>query len=100
MSAHLVFGLTGQIGTGKSIVGSILRELGARVIDSDVSIRVLLESDAAVRRQVQDAFPAARAPDGDIDRGALARVVFGDQEQLERLQRLLYPALGKVAPFP
>ena len=94
MVKHPLWGLTGNIGAGKSTVGAMLRELGARVIDSDATVRALLESDVEVRQRVREAFPAARRSDGGIDRAALARVVFADRKQLTRLQNLLYPAVG------
>ncbi len=96
MVKHPVLGLTGNIGAGKSTVAAMLRDFGARVIDSDTTVRTLLESDAAVQRRVRDAFPAARRPDGVVDRGALARLVFADREQLLLLQDLLYPAVGEA----
>lgn len=96
MARHPVWGLTGNIGAGKSTVGAMLRELGARVIDSDATVRTLLDSDAAVMREVRAAFPAAQRPDGGIDRAEVARAVFADREQLTLLQDLLYPAVGKA----
>lgn len=96
MAAHPVWGLTGNIGAGKSTVGAMLRELGARVIDSDETVRTLLESDEAVMREVRAAFPAARRPDGGIDRAAVAREVFADREKLTLLQDLLYPSVGEA----
>ena len=66
------------------------------MIDSDTTVRMLLESDPAVQRRVHDAFSAARRADGGVDRGALARVVFADRQQLLLLQDLLYPAVGEA----
>lgn len=94
MAKHPVWGLTGNIGAGKSTVGAMLVALGARVIDSDATVRTLLESDAEVQRRVREAFPSAQRPDGGIDRAALARVVFADRKELTRLENLLYPAVG------
>ncbi len=94
MAAHPVWGLTGNIGAGKSTVGAMLRELGARVIDSDETVRTLLESSAVVQWSVRHEFPAARRSDGGVDRAALARVVFADRKELTRLEHLLYPAVG------
>ncbi|MCY3914032.1 MAG: dephospho-CoA kinase [Chloroflexi bacterium] len=96
MAKHSVWGLTGNIGAGKSTVGAMLRELGARVIDSDATVRTLLESDEAVMREVRAAFPAAQRPDGGIDRAAVAREVFADRERLTLLQDLLYPSVGEA----
>ena len=94
MAKHPVWGLTGNIGAGKSTVGAMLRELGARVIDSDATVRTLLESSAVVQWSVRHEFPAARRSDGGVDRDALARVVFADRKELTRLEHLLYPAVG------
>ena len=94
MTKHPVLGITGNIGAGKSTVGGMLRELGARVIDSDATVRMLLETSAVVQWGVRHEFPAARRSDGGVDRAALARVVFADRKQLTRLQNLLYPAVG------
>lgn len=96
MARHPVWGLTGNIGAGKSTVGAMLRELGARVIDSDATVRMLLESDEEVIRDVRAAFPAARRPDSGIDRAAVAREVFADRERLTLLQGLLYPSVGEA----
>ena len=94
MAKHPLWGLTGNIGAGKSTVGAMLRELGARVIDSDATVRTLLESSAVVQWGVRHEFPAARRSDGGVDRAALARVVFADRKELTRLEHLLYPAVG------
>ena len=94
MAKHPVWGLTGNIGAGKSTVGAMLRALGARVIDSDATVRALLESDVGVQQRVREAFSAARRSDGGVDRAALARVVFADRKELTRLENLLYPAVG------
>ena len=47
-------------------------------------------------REVRAAFPAARRPDGGIDRAAVAREVFADREKLTVLQDLLYPSVGEA----
>ena len=96
MSAHLVFGLTGHLGAGKSTVGSILHQLGARVLDSDVTVRNLLESDAELQQAVHKAFPGVWTPDRGIDRSALGRTVFADKKQLYILEALLYPKLREI----
>lgn len=96
MNTHLVFGLTGHIGAGKSTVASILHKLGARVLDSDVTIRNLLESDVELQQGVHEAFPEVWTPDRGIDRAALGRTVFADQEQLHILEDLLYPKLREM----
>ena len=92
---HLVIGLTGNLGAGKSTVGRIAGELGARVIDSDRTVRDLLANDAEVAASIRGAFGAEVMLEGLPDRAALARVVFDDQAALARLEGLIYPRVGQ-----
>ncbi len=92
---HLVIGLTGNLGAGKSTVGRIAGQLGARVIDSDQTVRDLLANDPELAASIQGAFGAAVMLDGRPDRTALARIVFNDQTALARLEELVYPQVGQ-----
>ena len=86
-------GITGPIGCGKSAVAGMLAEHGAVVIDADHVVREVYE-DAAVREAVVDRFgPDVRAPDGSIDRRALARIVFDDAGALRDLEAIVHPAV-------
>ena len=97
MTLHrrLVIGLTGNLGAGKSTVGRIAGELGARVIDSDRTVRDLLANDAELAASIRGAFGAEVMLEGLPDRAALARVVFDDQAALARLEGLIYPRVGQ-----
>ena len=92
---HLVIGLTGNLGAGKSTVGRMAGELGARVIDSDRTVRDLLANDAELAASIRGAFGAEVMMVGRPDRAALARVVFDDQAALARLEGLIYPRVGQ-----
>lgn len=92
---HIVIGLTGNLGAGKSTVGRIARELGARVIDSDETVRDLLANDFELAASIQDAFGAEVMLDGRPDRAALARIVFDDPAKLARLEATIYPRVGE-----
>ena len=86
-------GITGPIGCGKSAVAGMLAEHGAVVIDADHVVREVYE-DAAVREAVIDRFgPDVRAPDGSIDRRALARIVFDNAGALRDLEAIIHPAV-------
>ena len=86
-------GITGPIGCGKSTVAGMLAEHGAIVIDADRLVRAVY-GDEAVRRAVADRFgPDVRAPDGSIDRRALARIVFDDPADLRDLEAIVHPAV-------
>ena len=92
---HIVIGLTGNLGAGKSTVGQIAGDLGARVIDSDQTVRDLLANDPELAGSIQDAFGSAVMLDGRPDRVALARIVFNDSDALARLEELIYPRVGE-----
>lgn len=87
-------GLTGGIACGKSTVAAMLVQRGAKLIDADAVARevvlpgepALSEIAAAFGRQVLN-------EDGTLDRQKLGTVVFGNREQLDRLESILHPAI-------
>ncbi len=86
--------LTGNIGCGKSTVGSILRELGAYVFDADRIIHTFYEKGHTVWEEVVRTFgEEILDEEGNIDRKKLARVVFGDEEKLRKLEEITHRAL-------
>jgi len=85
-------GVTGGIGSGKTTVCGFLEEKGARVFYADVEAKRLMQEDEDVRAAIIDAFgEAAYAADGTLDRAVLADRVFGDAEQVERLNEIVHP---------
>ncbi|HLZ57956.1 MAG TPA: dephospho-CoA kinase [Ktedonosporobacter sp.] len=93
-----IIGLTGNIACGKTAVGQMLLELGVeRYIDADAVVHGLYEPGQAVAVQVAQAFgPAVIAEDGSVDRKTLGAVVFQDAEALQRLERIVHPAVGQA----
>lgn len=88
-----VIGLTGNIGSGKSTVAAMLRQLGAYVIDADRVAHTVMRAGNPVHAEIVKAFGSeVLAPDGEIDRRRLARIVFADPEALRRLEALVHPA--------
>ena len=78
MSEPLIIGVTGGIGVGKSSVASALAGYGVEVIDVDRLGREVLEPGGAAHDEVLRVFgDTVRAPEGGIDRQALAAEVFG-----------------------
>ncbi len=89
-----VIGLTGNIGTGKSTVGRMLAELGARVIDADQVAHEAMRPGGPAFQAVLDAFgPGILGADGSIDRVRLGGIVFRDAAALKRLEALVHPAV-------
>lgn len=86
-----VFGLTGGIGCGKSAVAAIIREVHP-VLDSDAIARDLLETRQELHRAVKDAFGlSVFDSNGQIDRAALADIVFENDTALQRLNDIVHP---------
>lgn len=91
----LVIGLTGGIGSGKSTVSAMLAERGAVVIDADAIVRELQQPGTPVFAAMVERFGREIvAPDGTLDRAAVADRVFGDPEALADLNAIVHPAVG------
>lgn len=85
-------GLTGGIGSGKTTACGFLEEQGARVFYADIEAKRLMQEESDVRAAIMEAFgEAAYTEDGALDRAYLADRVFGDADQLERLNAIVHP---------
>jgi dephospho-CoA kinase len=90
----MVIGLTGGIGSGKSVVGGMLAELGAHVIDTDrVGHAVYLPGSEGWRRIVETFGREIVAADGTIDRKRLGAIVFADTERRRALNAIVHPLI-------
>lgn len=88
----LRIGLTGGIGSGKSVVLAELAARGAVVIDADEIAREVIEPGTPGFDQVVELFGRAMiGPDGSVDRQRLAAVVFADPEARARLEGIVHP---------
>jgi dephospho-CoA kinase len=88
-------GLTGGIGAGKSTVATILVSLGGVLIDADKVAREVVEPGTPGLDRVIERFGRGVVlPDGSLDRPALGRVVFGDDEALRDLNAIVHPLVG------
>ncbi len=93
----LVIGLTGGIGTGKSEVSLILRELGATVIEADLVGHDAYRPNTPIWREVVEAFGREiLRPTGEIDRKRLGAMVFSDSKALERLNGIMHPRMAEI----
>ena len=87
-------GLTGGIASGKTTVSDLFAEHSVPVIDTDIISRKLLSRDEQAYQQVRDHFGAQiLQANGDIDRGALRRLVFADRQQKRWLETMLHPLI-------
>src|SRR5512140_1014521 len=89
-----IFGLTGNIGSGKSTVAAMLREAGIPVLDADrISREVTAPGGRAYDAVVQAFGREIVRNDGTIDRKRLGEIVFPDPASRERLERITHPAI-------
>ena len=88
----LIVGLTGGIGTGKTEVAKILRELGAEIISADEAAHEAYRSGTDGWREVVGEFgDGILGPDGEVDRVSLGVIVFDDRRALDRLNAIVHP---------
>lgn len=92
----LLVGLTGGIGSGKSTVARMLASRGAVVLDSDVLARDVVEPGTRGFVAVLERFgQGVVAPDGTLDRGALASIVFADDRARADLEAIVHPEVER-----
>ncbi|TGD78581.1 dephospho-CoA kinase [Hymenobacter wooponensis] len=92
----LKIGITGGIGSGKSVVCRLFATLGAPVYDSDTRAKWVMAKDEQLRDELRAAFgPETFDTLGQLNRTYLARVAFADPVQLARLNALVHPAVGR-----
>lgn len=87
-----IIGLTGSIGTGKSVVRRMLEHLGAYGIDADALAHRAMAKGAPGYEPVLNTFGRfLLTPDGQIDRARLGRIVFNDPHALAALEAIIHP---------
>jgi dephospho-CoA kinase len=85
-------GLTGGVGSGKSTVSAMLRDLGAVVVDADLLAREVVAPGTEGLAEIVDAFgPGVLTPEGELDRPAMGKIVFADEEARRRLEAIIHP---------
>jgi dephospho-CoA kinase len=90
-----IVGLLGGVGSGKSTIASLFARHGAVVLDADALAHGCLK-EGAIRDAVAARFGAAvLRDDGEIDRPALGRIVFGDPGARAALEALVHPCVRR-----
>lgn len=86
-------GLTGGIGSGKSKVAELLRDMGVAVYDSDTRAKALMAHDTALHEALIEAFGTECYTSEGLNRAWLAQRVFNTPEELKRLNAIVHPAV-------
>lgn len=93
----LLVGLTGGIGSGKSTVARLLEKRGAVVFDADLLAREAVEPGTPGHAAVIERFGAdVLAPGGELDREALASIVFADPAARRDLEQIVHPEVRRL----
>lgn len=92
----MIVGITGGIGSGKSAVTDRFEALGVTVVDADLAARVIVEPGRPALDAIADHFGEhLLLADGNLDRAALRKLVFADEEQRKWLEQLTHPLIGQ-----
>jgi dephospho-CoA kinase len=91
-----VIALTGGIGAGKSTVAQFFSELGANVVDADHLARIAIERGSEGFDEVIARFGESILSNGDINRKALAEIVFSDPDSKRDLEAIVHPRVQKL----
>jgi dephospho-CoA kinase len=90
-----VWGLTGNIGAGKSTVSRLLQARGIPVVDADQIAREVVQPGTPAHREIAQRFPGVIGPDGALDRKALAARVFHDAAERDALNHIVHPRIAE-----
>lgn len=88
-------GITGGIGSGKTLVCRIFEILSVPVYYADYHAKRLMDADPDVREQLRKQFGPSVIGSGKTDRQQIARIVFNDQNALRALNAIIHPAVRK-----
>ena len=88
----LLVGITGGMGSGKTLTASIFHECGAHILDADAICRKLVEVGQPALKEISERFGKNIINEfGKLDRKKLAQVIFGDLKKKKELENILHP---------
>lgn len=90
-----IIGLTGGIGSGKSTVARMFKELGAPVYNSDERAKKLMVSSKTARQKISELLGEKAYSNKKLNRSYIAKKVFRDAELLKKLNEIVHPLVRK-----
>jgi len=87
----LKIGLTGGIGSGKTLVASVFSKLGIHVYISDEKAKALMNTNAELKRELIFAFGDSIYIDGMLNKKKLSSIIFKNDQHLTRVNRIVHP---------
>ena len=92
----LIIGLTGGIGSGKSVASDKFKSLGIDVVDADVASRTVVEPGKPALKEIQDHFGSGIiTAEGKLDRNKLREIIATDAKERKWLESVLHPKIGE-----
>tara|TARA_B100001123_G_scaffold265691_1_gene295821 strand:+ start:5145 stop:5732 length:588 start_codon:yes stop_codon:yes gene_type:complete len=92
-----LYGLTGGVGMGKSTISTLLKEMGIECVDSDDLARSVVGPGKPALERIRNEFGDEYIrPQGVLDRSKLASLVFENEEQRNKLERILHPMIRNL----
>lgn len=88
----LKVGVTGGIGSGKSVVCQVFKTLGIPVFNADDAARHLMENDTTLVQQIQWLLGDDVYNDGKLDREKVSAIIFEQPDKLQKLNEIVHPA--------
>ncbi len=86
-----IFGITGGIGSGKSVVSRLMETMDIPVYVADVESKSLLDTSAQLKSALTEAFGSNLYEKGFIDRKLFASIIFNDPEKLQLANKIIHP---------
>jgi len=90
-----IIGLTGGIGSGKSVVADLLIVMGIPVYDSDSRSKQLCDTDEVLKTGLKSLFSEKLYNNGVLNRSLLAEKIFNDDKALKAVDAIVHPAVGR-----
>ncbi len=91
----LKVGITGGIGSGKTLVCELFRTLGIPIYNSDLRAKYLMKNNPEVKKQLIGAFGNIYTSAGELDKEKIARIIFSDKTKLQIMNSIVHPAVEK-----
>ncbi len=96
----LLVGLTGGMGSGKTLAASFFKDLGAFILDADLICRKLVEPGQPAWKEIENIFgKEIFTASGHLDRRRLANIIFDDPEKKQTLEDILHPRVFEFERF-
>lgn len=90
----MIIGLTGSIASGKSTVSAMLKEQGYPIVDADEIARLVVEPGTRTIQEIREVFgEEVLQKDGSLNRAKLGERIFGDEEERNKLNLIMHPAI-------